>query len=73
MGKSDECYRFTDHVELDEGFFSIELPQEKKEKTLKRERGSQKKAKVLLTVENSPSEEIPKKGRPAKRVGHLKM
>ena len=73
MGKRDDRYQLTTQVELDEGFFSIELPEEEKDKPLKRGRGSQKKAKVLVMVESSPSEEAPKKGRPSKTVRHLKM
>lgn len=73
MGKRDDRYQLTAQVELDEGFFSIELPEEEKDKPLKRGRGSQKKAKVLVMVESSPSEEAPKKGRPSKTVRHLKM
>lgn len=73
MGKRDDRYRLTAQVELDEGYFSIELPDEEKDKPLKRGRGSQKKAKVLVMVESSPSGEAPKQGRPSKTVGHLKM
>ena len=73
MGKRDDRYQLTAQVELDEGFFSIELPEEEKDKPLKRGRGSQKKAKVLVMVESSPSEEAPKKGKPSKTVRHLKM
>lgn len=73
MGKRDDRYHLTAQVELDEGFFSIELPEEEKDKPLKRGRGSQKKARVLVMVESSPSEEDPKKGRPSKTVRHLKM
>lgn len=73
MGKRDDRYQLTAQVELDEGFFSIELPDEENAKPLKRGRGSQKKAKVLVMVESSPSEEAPKQGRPSKTVGHLKM
>lgn len=73
MGKRDERYQLTGQVELDEGFFSVELPEGEKGKPLKRGRGSQKKAKVLVMVESSPSEHATKKGRPSKTVKHLKM
>jgi hypothetical protein len=73
MGKRDEGYQLTAQVELDEGFFSVELPEEEKGKPLKRGRGSQKKAKVLVMVESSPSEKGLKKGRPSKTVKHLKL
>ena len=73
MGKRDGRYQLTAQVEPDEGFFSIELSDEEKSKPLKRGRSSQKKAKVLVTIESSPSEEASKQGRPSKTVGHLKM
>lgn len=73
MGKRDERYHLTGSVELDEGFFTIERPEDGKDEPLKKGRGSQRKAKVLVAVESSPSTEAPKKGRPAKVVGHLKM
>lgn len=73
MGKRDERYLLTDQVELDEGFFTIELPQDKRNEPLKRGHGSQRKANVLVMVESAPSVRKPKKGRPAKTVGHLKM
>jgi hypothetical protein len=47
MGKRDDRYQLTAQVELDEGFFSIELPEEEKDKPLKRGRGSQKKPGYL--------------------------
>ena len=73
MGKRDDGYQLTAQVELDESFFSVELPEEEKGKPLKRGRGSQKKAKVLVMVESSPSEKGLKKRRPSKTVKHLKM
>ncbi len=73
MGKRDERYHLTGPVELDEGFFTIEHPEDGKDEPLKKGRGSQRKAKVLVAVEISPSTEAPKKGRPAKVVGYLKM
>lgn len=73
MGKRDERYLLTTGVELDECFFSVELPEEEKDKPLKRGRGSQKKAKVLVMVESSPSAEALKQRRPSKTVRHLKM
>ena len=73
MGKRNDRYQLASHVELDEGFFSIELPDKEKKEPLKRGRGSQKRAKVLVMVESSPSQEAPKQGRPSWAVGHLKM
>lgn len=73
MGKRNDRYQLAFQVELDEGFFSIELPDKEKKKPLKRGRGSQKRAKVLVMVESSPSQEAPKQGRPSWAVGHLKI
>ena len=73
MGKRDERYHLTGPVELDEGFFTVELQEEEKNKLLKRGRGSQRKAKILVMVESSDSTKTPKRGRPNKAVGHLKM
>lgn len=73
MGKRDEKYKLTDQIELDEGFFSTEIPSESKDKKLKRGRGSQKKTKVLVMTESKEiPEETTKKGKPRK-VGYIKM
>lgn len=55
MGKRDECYRLTGSVELDDDFLTVELEEEEKNKPLKRGRGSQRKAKILVMVESSSS------------------
>ena len=47
MGKRDEQYTLSGLLKLDEGFFSTETDEDEKDKPLKRERGSQKKAKCL--------------------------
>lgn len=73
MGKRDETYTLSGQIELDEGFFSTEIPNEQKDKPLKRGRGSQKKTKVLVMVESKESDQkTTKRGKPRK-VGHLKM
>ncbi len=73
MGKRDEKYSLSGVIELDEGFFSTETPDEDKDKPLKRGRGSQKKSKVLVMAESQPSaEKKTKKGKP-RQVGHIKM
>ena len=41
-------YVLAGRIELDEGYFSTEIPKEEKDKPLKRGRGSQKKSKVLV-------------------------
>jgi hypothetical protein len=58
---------------LDEGFFSTIVPEQEKDKPIKRGRGSQKKSKVLVMVESVPIEgETTKKGK-QRKVGHIKM
>lgn len=72
MGKRDGEYILAGRIELDEGYFSTEIPLEEKDKPLKRGRGSQKKSKVLVMAE-SEMIESPKKGKKPRRVGYLKM
>ena len=73
MGKRDERYHLTGSVELDEGFFTVELEEEEKNKPLKRGRSSQRKTKILVIVKSSSSTKTPRRRRSNKAVGHLKM
>ena len=72
MGKRDEQYVLAGAIELDEGFFTTEIPDEQKHEPIKRGRGSQNKSKVLVMAE-SELVESPKKGKKPRRVGYLKM
>lgn len=72
MGRRDEQYILAGAIEPDEGFFTTEIPEEKKGGKLKRGRGSQRKSKVLVMAE-SEMVENPKPGKKPKRVGYLKM
>ncbi len=73
MGGRDESYQLAGQIELDEGFFSTITAKEKKDKPLKRGRGSQRKTKVLVMAESSVVEgKTTKKGKP-RRVGFIKM
>ena len=72
MGRRDDEYILAGRIELDEGFFSTEVPQVQKGEPLKRGRGSQKKSKVLVMAE-SEMVELPKSGQKSRRVGYLKM
>lgn len=72
MGKRDDEYVLAGRMELDEGFFTTEIAEDKKEEPLKRGRGSQRKSKVLVMAE-SEFVESPKRGKKPKRVGYLKM
>ncbi len=75
MGKRDANYVLDDTVELDEGFFT--QVKESKDDTdqdeqLKRGRGSQNKAKVLVMTSTEPVEEYKKDEKPSK-LKFLKM
>lgn len=72
MGKWDERYTLANMEELDEGFFTTEVPDNEKGKPLKNGRGSQRKTKVLEmaeTVEGNPT----KKEHKHTAVKHIKM
>jgi transposase-like protein len=73
MGKRDEEYSLSGVLELDEGFFSTEVKADEKDEPLKRGRGSQKKSKVLVMVESTPTDtKTTSKGK-SRKVGHIKM
>lgn len=74
MGKRDRLYKLFDQVELDEGFFSTETPEDEKGTPIKRGRGSQKKTAVLVMAESSKPAITPKRTySTGKRVDHIKM
>jgi hypothetical protein len=72
MGLRDDEYTLCGTLELDEGFFSVETPEDQKGQPKKRGRGSQSKAKVLVMVESEPDGEKSQKGK-GRKVGYLKM
>ena len=72
MGKRDNKYQLSGQMELDDAFFSTEIPQDQKDKPMKRGRGSQSKSKVLVMAE-STFVDAPKKGHKPKSVKHIKM
>ena len=72
MGARDHGYTLCGTIELDEGFFSVEIPEDQKAEPKKRGRGSQSKATVLVMVESEPDTEQPDKGK-GRKVGYLKM
>jgi predicted RNA-binding Zn-ribbon protein involved in translation (DUF1610 family)/transposase-like protein len=72
MGFRDDEYTLYGTLELDEGFFSVEVSKEQKDEVKKRGRGSQNKAKVLVMVESAPDIDEPSKGK-GRKVGYLKM
>jgi len=72
MGKRDNEYQLSGQMELDEGFFTTEIPEDQKKEPLKRGRGSQNKSKVLVMAE-SAFVDNPKNGCKPKRVTYIKM
>lgn len=73
MGKRDGKYTLKGCIELDEGFFSTEIPKEKKDEKLKAGVGSQRKSKVMVIAESSPVDNENKKGLKPKLVKRIKM
>lgn len=83
MSKRDEKYQLDGCLEFDEGFFERvddknviaenKIKNEGKPHKTKRGRGSERQAKVLVMVESEPSIKAPKKGKPDRKVGYLKM
>lgn len=73
MGKRDEQYELSGIIELDEGFFSTEIPDDGKNKPVKCGRGSQKKSKVLVMAESVPQEGERKKHGKPRSVNHIKV
>lgn len=73
MGERDSRYGLDGTVELDEGFFTTEVPVRYKEEPLKRGRGSQRKTKVLVMAESEPVDGPAKPGRKPRAVKHVKM
>ncbi len=73
MGKRDSRYKLNGSIELDDAFFTISLENDKEGEKLKRGRGSQRKAKVLVIAESQKSEKIDSRKKIQKSVGHIKM
>lgn len=73
MGQRESIYKLEGSIELDDAFFTISLDDEQKEEPLKRGRGSQRKAKVLVIAESTPSQKIDNRYNIQKVVGHIKM
>ena len=69
MGKRDNSYYLMNNIELDEGFFEVSL--EKKDEPLKRGRGSQRQAKVLVMTSQEPVKK--KKQKANKKTSKLRF
>ncbi len=65
MGKRDDKYILKGNIEQDEGFFSNEVPDSKKEEKIKAGTGSQKKNRMLVIAESTKAES-PKHGQKPK-------
>lgn len=72
MGMRDGKYTLKGDIEIDEGFFTTEIPSEEKDEPLKRGAGSQAKTKVLVIAESSEVAN-PKNPDKPKAVKHIKM
>ena len=69
MGKRDALYQLTDMVELDEGYFTVEVPEGTK---LKRGKGSQKQNNVMVMAESTRLEN-PEAGEKSTCCRYFKM
>ena len=72
MGTRDSRYEVSGMVEVDEGFFSTEVPEGDKGKPLKRGKGSQKKTKVLVMAQTGAGKPTKKSDKPTS-VKYIKM
>ena len=73
MGQRDSQYKPNGAIELDDAFFTISLDSDSKDEPLKRGRGSQSKAKVLVIAESQQSEKIDNRRSIQKAVNRIKM
>ena len=84
MGKRDSTYTLSGQIELDEGFFEvvpnkqdrdiIKIEIKENDGKLKRGKGSQRQAAVLVMIESKPVAACDKyKHKPDKAVGYIKM
>ena len=74
MGKRDDRYMLDGELEIDEGFFTVDVEDEGT--PLKRGRGRQRKCAVLVMAESEKkelSDKDRKKGMKERKVGHIKM
>ena len=72
MGKRDDEYTLCGNVEMDEGFFTTQIPEELKGEKLKAGVGSQRQTKVAVMAETKESLK-PKKGQKLTKVSYIKM
>jgi hypothetical protein len=80
MGKRDDKYQLNKTIELDDAFFEIvdiaekdELGNKINDEELKRGRGSQKQAKILVMVESTPNHGQTNQHKKKRVLGYIKM
>ena len=74
MGKRDERYRLQGNIEIDDAFFHVvNVSDEKQITALKRGRGAQYNAKVLVMVESKPNPKQTLKYKKDRILGFAKM
>jgi len=74
MGKRDERYKLQGNIEIDDAFFHVvDLTEEKGLVPLKRGRGAQHSAKVLVMVESKPNPKQTLKYKKERIMGFAKM
>jgi DNA-directed RNA polymerase subunit RPC12/RpoP len=71
-GRCDSKYLLEGQIELDNAFITTLIPEDRKDKRLKRGAGSQNQSKVVVMTESTVVEN-PKPGKKSKRVNHLNM
>ena len=73
MGKRDALYQLKNVIEADDAFFKVYNIERDKDEPLKRGRGSQEQASVLIMVESEHNPEQDKKYKKGRSVGYAKM
>jgi hypothetical protein len=73
MGKRDSRYQLKNAVEADDAFFEVVDLERDKDKGLKRGRGSEKQASVLIMVESAPNPSQDKVYKKDRVIGYAKM
>jgi hypothetical protein len=73
MGKRDSLYELNNVIEADDAFFVAGDAEKDKRETLKRGRGSQNQASVLVMVESAPNPGQDKAYKKNRAMGYAKM
>ncbi|HXD91772.1 MAG TPA: IS1595 family transposase [Bacteroidia bacterium] len=80
MGKADERFPLTGNLEIDDAYYEVvldkqtrQLQPKKMSRQLKRGKGSERQAKVVVMVESRPNPFNKNKHRPSKSLGRVRM